>query len=88
MSNIKEDLKKAYDLLPDGYRKRATEIHGVEYSYFIRIVKGLVKGEDTYHLALQAVKQAAKEAVEDAESAAKEIEVIGEENLSTNTVTP
>ena len=60
---IKEQFKRAYESLPTGYKKRAQQVLGISEPAFSRYVRGEVRNEDGYHSALQAVKQAASEAL-------------------------
>ena len=74
---IQEQVKQAYGKLKN--KNRASEIYGCTDFYFKgSIVGGKAKDEDVYHLALQAIKQAASEHKETAQEVLNEIEVISE----------
>ncbi|TSE02653.1 hypothetical protein [Aquimarina algiphila] len=59
--DIKEAVADAYGKLPKGLKKRAVEIYGCSVSYFDRLVAGNPKDLSVYYVALNAIKQAAKE---------------------------
>lgn len=77
--DIKDQVKNAYEKLRSNYKTRAANIYGVTPNYFQRIVNGEPKEKDVYYLALNAIKQAAKEDLEEAIKTVKNIEVITEE---------
>ncbi len=79
LERIKKKLKKAYNALPEGYKKIASEIHGCESQYFNRIVQGKVVAPEAYTKALESVKKASERAVKEAQESAKKIEVISED---------
>ena len=63
MSNIKQQVVEAYKQLPEGYKRRASEIYGSTRAYFSSIIRGEVKDIDTYYSAFYAIKQAGSEAL-------------------------
>lgn len=65
MSDIREQVKEAYNQMPDNSKNRAAQIHGVSISYFVRLINGEAKDDDVYYSALNAMKQAASEVLRD-----------------------
>lgn len=76
--NIKEQLQEVYGLLPDSAKEIAWNIYGVSGDYFRKIVAGNVKDESVYPIALQAVRQAAKQYGEQIQKDINQIDVISE----------
>lgn len=63
MADIKKQVSTAYNELPEGYKRRASEIYGSTRAYFGSIIRGEVKDIDSYYLAFNAIKQAGAEAL-------------------------
>lgn len=71
----REELKKAYDNLLEGQKKRASQVYGCESTYFTAIANGTkeVKDESIIEQMIQAVKQASKDVLDDAQESFNKI---------------
>lgn len=74
--NIKDQVKEAYDNLPDGAKSKAADIAGWSGWYLKQISKGKPKDEDIYYTAMNAIKQAAKNALKKVEQQVETINAI------------